>query len=81
MKHDPVRSGKRRPLNLSIDSGIVDRARDLDLNLSQLGEEALRLAIKKEEERRWIDENRGWITAHQKWVEENPLPLERYRLF
>ncbi len=80
MKHDPVRSGKRRPLNLSIDSGIVDRARELDLNLSQLGEEALRTAIKKEEERRWVEENREALESYNRWYEKHGDPLAHLTL-
>ncbi len=81
MKHDPIASGKRKPVNLSIDTGIVEAARNEGVNLSQVSEVALRLAAREARDTRWKQENRGWIDAHRKWVEENELPLERYRLF
>ena len=42
---------------------------------------AIRDASRVEDDRRWKEENREWVAAHNKWVEENALPLERYRLF
>lgn len=81
MKHDPIRSGKRKPVNVSIDTGIVAHARANGINLSQVSEAAIRDAARAESDRRWKEENREWVAAHNKWVEENGLPLERYRLF
>lgn len=81
MKHDPVASGKRKAVNVSLDTGVVAAAREAGLNLSQICEAALRDAAKIERDRRWQEENRDWIEAHRQWVENNPLPLEKYRLF
>lgn len=81
MKHDSIRSGKRKAVNLSLDTGVVAAAREVGLNLSHLCETALRDAAKKERDRRWAEENREWAEAHNRWVEENGLPLERYRMF
>lgn len=81
MKHDSISSGKRKAVNLSLDTGVVEAAREAGLNLSQVCEAALRDASKAERDRRWQEENRGWIEAHNKWVEQNGLPLEKYRLF
>lgn len=81
MKHDPIASGKRKAVNLSLDTGVVAAAREVGLNLSQICEAAIRQATKAERDRRWQEENREWAEAHNRWVEENGLPLERYRLF
>jgi antitoxin CcdA len=81
MKHDPIASGKRKSVNLSIDTGIVAAAREAGVNLSQVSEAALRSAAKEALDAKWREENRGWIEAHRKWVEENELPLEKYRMF
>lgn len=81
MKHDPITSGKRKAVNVSIDTGVVAAARELGLNLSQVCEAAIRQATKAEQDRRWQEENRAWAEACNKWVEENGLPLERYRMF
>ncbi|MDP1028680.1 type II toxin-antitoxin system CcdA family antitoxin [Sphingomonas sp. KR1UV-12] len=81
MKHDPIMSGKRKPVNLSIDTGIVAAAREAGINLSQACEAALRDSAKAERDRKWREDNRDWADAVNRWVEENGLPLEKYRLF
>jgi antitoxin CcdA len=81
MKHDPIASGKRKPVNLSLDTGIVAMAKEAGVNLSQVSEAAIREAGRKLRDASWKEENRDWITAHRRWVEENELPLEKYRLF
>ena len=81
MKHDPIASGKRKSVNLTIDTGIIDAARKVGVNLSQVSEAAIRKASRAAEDATWKEENREWIAAHRKWVEENELPLEKYRLF
>lgn len=81
MKHDSITSGKRKPVNLSIDTGVVAAAREAGINLSQVSEAAIRDAAKKERDRLWKEENREWAESVNRWVEQNGLPLERYRLF
>lgn len=81
MKHDPIASGKRKPVNLSIDTGVVAAAREAGINLSQVSEAALRDAAKKERDRLWKEENRAAIEANNAWVELHGLPLEKHRLF
>jgi len=81
MKHDPISSGKRKAVNLSIDTGVVAAAREAGINLSQTCEAALRTAAKVERDRQWAEDNREWIEANNAWVEQNGLPLEKYRLF
>lgn len=81
MRHDPIPSGEREAVNLSLDTGIVAAAREVGVDLSQVCEAAIRSATKAEQDRRWAEENREWAEAHNRWVEENALPLERYRLF
>jgi antitoxin CcdA len=81
MKHDPIASGKRKPVNLSIDTGVVAAAREAGINLSQVSEAAIRDAAKKERDRLWKEENRAAIEANNAWVEQHGLPLEKYRMF
>jgi antitoxin CcdA len=81
MKHDSIASGKRKAVNLSLDTGVVTAAREAGINLSQACEAALREAAKVERDRRWKEENREWAEAVNRWVEKNGLPLEKYRMF
>ena len=81
MKHDAILSGKRKPVNVTIDTGIVEAARSLGLNLSRISEAALYEATRQARDAAWKRENAEWIAAQRQWVDENELPLERYRLF
>ena len=81
MKHDRTASGKRKAVNLTMDTGVVQAAREAGLNLSQICEAALRDAAKKERERQWHEDNREWIEQNNAWVEKNGLPLAKYRIF
>jgi antitoxin CcdA len=81
MRQDSIASGKRKPVNLSLDTGVVEAAREVGINLSQACEAALRAAAKAERERRWQEENKDAIAASNAWVEEHGLPLAKYRLF
>jgi antitoxin CcdA len=81
MKHDPITSGKRKAVNLSLDTGVVAAARNAGLNLSQVCEAAIRTATKAEQDRRWQEEHREAIEANNAWVEQHGLPLAKHRLF
>ena len=81
MRHDPLISGKRKPVNLTLDTGIVAAAREAGLNLSQISEAAIRAATKKTLDAQWQEQHREAIEAHNLWVEQHGLPLARYRLF
>ena len=81
MKPDIILSGRRKPVNVTIDTGIVEAARSLGLNLSRISEAALREATRQARDEAWKKDNAEWISAHRQWVESNELPLERYRLF
>jgi len=81
MKHDPIASGKRKSVNLTMDTGIVAAAREAGINLSQVSEAAVRKAWKDISDARWKEENRDWIEQNNRWIEENSLALEKYRLF
>jgi len=81
MKYDSIRSGKRKAVNLSLDTGIVEAARAAGINLSQVSEAALRDAAKAERDRRWQEEHREAIEANNAWVEQHGLPLAKYRMF
>lgn len=81
MKYQQVTSGKRKAVNVSLDTGIVDAAREAGLNLSQICEAALREATRLELGRRWKEDNRAAMEAWGPWIEEHGLPLEEYRMF
>ena len=79
MKHDPIATGKRKSVNMSLDTGIVAAAREVGLNLSQISEQAIRQATKVEQERRWKEDNREVIEGWNRWYEQNGDPLAHLR--
>jgi antitoxin CcdA len=81
MKHDPIGTGKRKSVNLSLDEGVIESARAAGVNMSKISEGALRREVQRIRDVQWQEDNREWIKANNAWVEKNGLPLERYRLF
>jgi len=81
MKHEPIASGKRLSVNLSIDRDVVVAAKEAGVNLSRVSEAALRAATKAQQDKRWQEENRGAFEYWNTWVEKHGLPLAKYRLF
>lgn len=71
----------RKPTNVTIDAALVEEAKALGINMSQLAEEALAKAVSEEKSRRWKIENRAKLDAWNDYVDKNGLPLAKYRLF
>jgi len=71
----------RRPTNISLDSAMIDDARELGINISRACEEGLAKQISEERGRRWLEENREAIESSNAWVEKHGLPLAKYRPF
>ncbi len=84
MSRSSVRETKaplRRPTNISLDSAMIDDAKELGINISRACEQGLSEAIRTERNRRWEEDNREAIEGWNAWVEEHGLPLERFRQF
>lgn len=71
----------RKSTNLSVDSVLIARARDLDINISRAAEDGIARAVDQERARLWKIENRGAIDSWNRYVDEHGLPLEMYRQF
>jgi antitoxin CcdA len=74
-------AGKKKATNLSLDRELLKDAKALGVNISQAAEEGVRDAARKAKGDAWLEENRAAIEASNRWVEENGIPLERYRMF
>lgn len=62
-------------------SPLAQEAQSLGIDVAKVTEASLRKAISDEKARRWNEEHREAIKAWTRWVEENGLPLEKYRMF
>lgn len=71
----------RAKVNLTLDSNVAEEARELGLNMSRLAEGAIAEAARLERNRRWREENKQALNEYAREVEENGLPLSKYRSF
>lgn len=75
------RPSPKRLTNLSLDPELLKEARSLDINVSQAAESGVQQAVKAAKTAAWKRENAAAIESSNTWVEENGLPLEKYRPF
>jgi antitoxin CcdA len=80
-KHAPARRVRKAPTNLSLRIDLVERAKALDLNLSEVVETALEQAIVAAEQARWLAENKDAIDYYNKFIEKHGLFGEEFRDF
>lgn len=71
----------KKAANLSVRADLLEEARAYKINLSQTLEAALQVELKKEKERRWLEENRAAIEAYGRFVERNGHFSDRFRTF
>ena len=71
----------KRATNLSLSADVLDAARELRLNVSQLCDQYLREAVRREQERRWRQEHAEFIQAYNATLESEGLPLDAWRTF
>jgi antitoxin CcdA len=71
----------KKAANLSIRADLLEEARAYKINLSQTLETALADVVKKEKERRWLEENRAAIEAYNREIAEHGLWSDGLRLF
>lgn len=68
-----------RPDLFAVPAPHEAEAAALGLDAAALAERAVRAAISAEKARRWREENREAIAGWNRWIEENGLPLAKYR--
>jgi antitoxin CcdA len=71
----------KKPANLSVNSDLLKKARDLNINLSAALEQVLRAKLAESEAERWVKENKRAIKAYNDFVEENGLFADEHRNF
>ena len=79
--HTPRRASPRKATNLSARPELVAEARELGINLSDVFERGLQLAIAEARAAAWLADNRDALDSSNEWVEANGLPLAGQRLF
>lgn len=71
----------RRATNVSLDQALVQKARELEINLSRACERGLAEQIAETQAERWRAENVEAIESSNCYVEEKGLPLTKFRQF
>jgi antitoxin CcdA len=73
-------SGKRAT-NLSLSSDVLDAAKHLAINISQVCDSHLREVVRREQERKWREDHADFIAAYNTTIETEGLPLDEWRSF
>ena len=79
MQDRPTRNKTKKSVNLSIDAGLVAEAKAAGINLSALLECALLSTVREKRWQKWREENREATDSMNRYVEQNGLPLRKYR--
>ena len=72
---------RKKPANLSVDEKLLERARRLKLNLSQVLEDGLAEAIRREESAAWLRRNRAALEAYNEHLEKHGVFSDGLRSF
>jgi antitoxin CcdA len=71
----------KKPTNLSVNSDLLKKARDLDINLSAALEHALTEQLKAKQAQQWLEQNKTAIAAYNKSVGDNGVFSDGLRSF
>jgi antitoxin CcdA len=71
----------KRPANLSVNGDLLNKARELDINLSATFELALAAALRDKQRTQWLAENRTAIEAYNDHVEKHGVFSDGLRSF
>ncbi|WP_242102807.1 MULTISPECIES: type II toxin-antitoxin system CcdA family antitoxin [unclassified Lysobacter] len=69
----------KRATNVSINQGLLEAAKALDINLSATLERALEAEVRARKRERWREENRGAIEGYNAWVAEHGVLSSMFR--
>lgn len=77
--YDP--EAPKKPTNVSVNSELLAKSRDLGINLSAALERALREQLKQAQAEEWSEENKAAIQAYNDFVEQNGCFGDEFRSF
>lgn len=75
------RQPAKRATNLSLSAEVLEAARMLGINVSQVCDSHLREVVRQEQARRWREEHADFIAAYNATLETEGLPLDEWRTF
>ena len=75
------KAARKKATNLSINSDLLQQAKNLKINLSSSFEKNLEQVVREEKTKSWQDKNKGFIEAYNKDVEINGVFSDEFRNF
>ena len=72
---------RKKAANLSVDTDLLERAKHLKLNLSQVFETGLSEAIRQRQREEWLKKNRAAIEAYNDYVDKHGVFSDGLRSF
>lgn len=76
-----TRQSAKRAINLSLSAEVLDAAKGLQINISQVCDEFLRDRVRREQESRWRAGHADFVAAYNASIETEGLPLAEWRTF
>ncbi len=77
----PTLHRRKKATNLSVDDSLLQTAKRLNLNLSQVFEAGLIEAIRRCQREEWLQQNRAALDAYNEHVEKHGVFSDRLRSF
>lgn len=71
----------KKATNLSLNSKVLETARELGMNVSQTVDGLLAAEVKRLYWERWNEENKEAVAAYNARIASEGLPLAKYRSF
>lgn len=71
----------KRAINLSLSGDVLDAAKQLEVNISQVCDSYLREFVLREQERKWRVDHADFIAAYNATIQAEGLPLDEWRSF
>lgn len=76
-----ARTPAKRSANLSLSADVLDAAKALRINISQVCDRHLREVVREEQARRWQHEHADFVATYNSTLEVEGLPLDEFRTF
>ena len=71
----------KRATNLSLSVDVLDAAKQLNINISQVCDAYLREVVRREHEQRWRVEHADFVRAYNATIATEGLPLDEWKSF
>jgi len=71
----------KRPTNLSLNSRVLELAKELGMNLSQTVDTLLEQEVRRQLRERWLERNKDGIEAYNARIEREGTFAQQWRTF